>query len=206
MDEASYLDWWIKSESDRTEKLALEIEGIQLIIDPKTFNPSSDVTYSTKLVLDHFPDVKGKEVLDLGTGSGIIALTAAKRGAKSAIGADIDKKVLHNSLRNAELNGLESNVTFVWSDLFQVIEKKFDYIIANLPILDEDSFSTHRRLLDQYDLFLKRDGFLLFVYASFGDRRIDDDFIAQFGIISDKVEITAFGVQWYLYTLKSNKG
>jgi predicted nicotinamide N-methyase len=58
-------------------------------------------------VLDHPDLVRGKRVVDLGTGSGIAALAAARAGAKTVLALDLDPMSLRAAELNAEQNGLE---------------------------------------------------------------------------------------------------
>lgn len=73
---------------------------------------------------------KGKQVLDVGTGSGIQAITAKEAGAKKVIACDIN----HEAVKLVNEKGVE---TFR-SDLFSNIKEKFDLIIFNPPYLPDD--------------------------------------------------------------------
>jgi len=82
------------------------------------------------LLLKHIRHYSHGHVLDMGTGSGILAIEAAKKASK-VIAADIDndaiahlKKKIHNK-----------KITFIVSDLFSNIKDKFDLIIFNPPYL-----------------------------------------------------------------------
>ena len=55
------------------------------------------------LVANVFNDVKDKEVLDLGCGTGRLALGAAYLGARNATGVDIDREALKTAIQNSEL-------------------------------------------------------------------------------------------------------
>lgn len=61
------------------------------------------------------PHMKGKDVIDIGCGSGILTLASVLLGAKSACGIDIDEEALSHAKENALLNELEETVTFVHS-------------------------------------------------------------------------------------------
>ena len=74
--------------------------------------------------------VKNKSVLDMGSGSGILAKTALKLGANNVICADIDKEAVK------ELK--KQNLKAIQSDLFSKIEEKFDIILFNPPYLPLD--------------------------------------------------------------------
>ncbi|MEM0106736.1 MAG: methyltransferase [Candidatus Micrarchaeaceae archaeon] len=72
------------------------------------------------------------KALDLGTGSGILGIAAAKRGCKVTF-ADIDKKAIEEAKKNAKLNNVKG--AFIVSDLFSNISGKFNTIIFNPPYL-----------------------------------------------------------------------
>lgn len=73
---------------------------------------------------------KNKSVLDMGSGSGILALAAKKAKAKSILTADINPESVKH-LKSKNFNAIKSN-------LFSKINKKFDLIIFNPPYLPED--------------------------------------------------------------------
>lgn len=75
------------------------------------------------------------EVLDIGTGSGILSILALKMGAKHALGVDIDEFALETARENAEKNGVSSR--FSTQDALSDYGSGFDIILANLiaPII-----------------------------------------------------------------------
>ncbi|HKZ49939.1 MAG TPA: HemK2/MTQ2 family protein methyltransferase [Candidatus Nanoarchaeia archaeon] len=81
--------------------------------------------------------LKGRKVLEIGTGSGILAITAAKAGAK-VTAVDINADALELAEINARSNKVR--VTFAKSDLFYSVKGRYDLIINNPPYLPEDSF------------------------------------------------------------------
>jgi len=81
--------------------------------------------------------LKGKDVLEIGTGSGIQAITAAKFGAE-VTATDINLNALSAARENASANGV--TIKFVKSDIFSNVKGKFDLIINNPPYLPEDNF------------------------------------------------------------------
>ncbi len=76
-------------------------------------------------------DVKGRRVLDVGTGSGVLALAAARLGAREVIGIDDDADALANARENAALNGLGA-VRFTRVDLRELATGPADIVLANL--------------------------------------------------------------------------
>ena len=83
-----------------------------------------------------------KRVFDIGCGSGILAIAAAKLGAKEVVAGDLDEVAVKVSKENCELNGVSDKVTVKHGSLFEVVEGKADVIVANIiadiiKILDE---------------------------------------------------------------------
>ena len=77
-------------------------------------------------------DCAGKRVLDVGTGSGVLALAAARLGASEAVGIDVDADALASAGENLELNGqVRPRVRFVLADLCD-LKDTADIVLANL--------------------------------------------------------------------------
>jgi release factor glutamine methyltransferase len=89
------------------------------------------------------------KILDVGTGSGVIALTLAKEFPEAKIsGIDISEDALALARENAERLGLNDRVRFKKSDLLQDIGETFDLIVANLPyIAARDRHTLSREVL-----------------------------------------------------------
>ncbi|MFO1017270.1 MAG: methyltransferase [Hyphomonadaceae bacterium] len=64
-----------------------------------------------RYVLDHPEAVRGKSVMDVASGSGLVAIAAMKAGAASALAIDIDAFASHAAILNAELNGVAVEVS-----------------------------------------------------------------------------------------------
>jgi ribosomal protein L11 methyltransferase len=88
---------------------------------------------TTRLMLAALQQVPigGRHVLDVGCGSGILALAAVRLGAESALGVDIDADAVANAVENLELNQLGDRVRFEESD-FRTREDAADVVVANL--------------------------------------------------------------------------
>jgi ribosomal protein L11 methyltransferase len=77
-------------------------------------------------------DVHGCRVLDIGTGSGVLAMAAAARGATDVTGMDIDPDAVQSARAGAVLNRLSEAVTFVEADFRTTPPPPADLVLANL--------------------------------------------------------------------------
>ena len=78
---------------------------------------------------------KGTNALDLGCGTGILAIALAKRGFKQVYATDLHEDYIAATRYNAERNGVFEQIIALKSDLFEAIPQdiRFDFIVANLP-------------------------------------------------------------------------
>ncbi|MDR1671319.1 MAG: 50S ribosomal protein L11 methyltransferase [Alistipes sp.] len=81
-------------------------------------------------MLDH--DFAGRRVLDMGSGTGVLAILAAKLGAESVMAVDIDEWAYTNSLENISLNGVAEVVTSIRGDAAAIRGQHFDVVLANI--------------------------------------------------------------------------
>ena len=114
---------WLKKDTDR----------IPVIIDPgMVFGTGYHETSQTCLVLieEIAEGIRKDSCLDIGTGSGILAIGAAKLGFRQVTAVDIDPMAIDAAVRNVEENSLR-NIVVKEGDIFAV-DGSFDLIVANL--------------------------------------------------------------------------
>ncbi len=132
----------------------------EIIITPKmSFGTGHHQT--TSLVMNKMFDLefKGKSVLDVGCGTGILSVLASKLGAIDVVGLDIDNWAFENAQENATLNNI-SDIHFVYGNISSVINRKYDIILANInrnTILNDLTFYSEA-MYDYSDIILS--GFL----------------------------------------------
>ena len=110
-----------------------EFFGMQLKVDERVLIPRPETEELVELILAENPE-ENLKVLDIGTGSGAIALALAKnRPDWSVTAADISQDALDLSLENANSQNL--NLSFIKSDCFSEISAKYDIIVSNPPYI-----------------------------------------------------------------------
>jgi len=104
----------------------------------------SEAVAATMLYLAAYTndDIIGKAVLDLGCGTGRLALAAAYMGARMVVGVDIDRAAVRIASENSEKAGLKANVQWVVGDI-NAISGMFDTVLQNPP------FGVQKRAADR---------------------------------------------------------
>ena len=156
-----------------------EFFGTELKVDERVLIPRPETEELVDLILTENPE-KNLKVLDIGTGSGAIALALAKnRPDWSVTAADISQDALDLSLENANAQNL--NLSFIKSDCFSEISAKYDIIVSNPPYIsradeaevslnvlhsephlalfaDEDGLAIYRKIAEGSKDYLTDDG------------------------------------------------
>ena len=113
-----------------------EFFGMQLKVDERVLIPRPETEELVELILAENPNGNLK-VLDIGTGSGAIALSLAKNRADwSVTAADISQDALDLASENAK--SLDLEITFIKSDCFSKISSKYDIIVSNPPYISRE--------------------------------------------------------------------
>jgi release factor glutamine methyltransferase len=109
--------------------------GFRLTVRPTVFHPRYFL--SSECFADFISrlDLSGKRVVDVGTGSGILALAAARAGAENVTATDINPNAAFAAAENARANGLGDRVNALCSDLLSALAPRplFDVILSSLP-------------------------------------------------------------------------
>lgn len=153
--------------------------GMQLKVDERVLIPRPETEDLVELILAENPEVNLK-VLDIGTGSGAIALALAKnKPVWSVTAADISQDALDVASENAK--NQKFNIFFKKSDCFAEISEKYDIIVSNPPYIsredesevglnvlysephlalfaDEDGLAIYRRIAEDAKAYLKDGG------------------------------------------------
>ena len=123
-----------------------EFYGLDFYVDKNVLIPRPETEMLVDCVLDFIKKVPVKndlKMIDVGTGSGAIAVAIAKNTANSFITAvDISPEAIEVAKKNALKNGVDQKIRFIVSDLLNVINSEhFDVIVANLPYIGTEKFN-----------------------------------------------------------------
>ena len=161
-----------------------EFMKMNFYVNDKVLIPRPDTEILVEEVIKLSKENKIKNVLDLCTGSGAIAVSLAKYIPNIKVTAlDISKDALNVAKINAKRNNVEDKIIFVESDLFKNLKKeKYDIIVSNPPYIKkevikkldeevkkephialdggEDGLDFYRRIVNEAEEYLKFNGFL----------------------------------------------
>jgi release factor glutamine methyltransferase len=166
---------------DRYDDFRLErVNGVPFIVTPSVFNPKVPRTGEFLASLIDSGLVGGDfEVLDMGTGSGVCAMFAAKY-ARRVVAVDINPAAVRCTEINARLNHLEHKIDVRHGDLFAAVPgERFDLILFNPPFLrgaprdDRDRAWRSSDVAERFAAGLRAQlnpgGFALVLLSTFGD-------------------------------------
>lgn len=135
----------------------VEFCGRTFRCDKRALVPRPETEQLVELLISHFKsEIAHSRIIDVGTGSGVIALTLAAEFLKAeVVGADISEDALLLARENAGRLGLAERVRFVRSNLLENVEPDFGLIVANLPYIStEDRQNLSREVLHDPEVAL----------------------------------------------------
>ena len=115
------------------EEYDAKIDDIVIEIDPgQAFGTGHHATTSSCLEAIESNLTSETKMLDLGTGTGILSIAAAKLGAGKILGLDIDPVAVKTAQENAKLNGVKDQIELIKGNLVDSVDGKYDLVVANI--------------------------------------------------------------------------
>lgn len=108
--------------------------GLPIVLGKKGAFGSGEheTTASCLEIMPEIPGIEGCCALDLGSGTGILAIAAARLGAASVLAVDLEEAAAVSCRENAVFNGLEGRITTVCGELASIELQQFDLVLANI--------------------------------------------------------------------------
>jgi release factor glutamine methyltransferase len=140
----------------RREFFGLDFELSKETLEPR---PDSECVVELALSLRSAQTEKSLSILDLGTGTGILAISLLSRLPSSrAVAVDVSKDALSTAQKNAERNGVAERFDPLHSSWFENVKGKFDLIISNPPYIKTADISGLSPEVREHDPLLALDG------------------------------------------------
>lgn len=184
-----YYHFHLKGRLKRT--MHVNVVGFNFVVFPTVFSPSQ--YHSSEVFarfVDELGDLKGKRVLDMGCGSGVISVVAASKGAR-CLAVDINPASVKAVWVNAHVNGILDNVKAIKSDLFTNLpspagsgEGSYDLMFFNPPYflgIPKNDFEAGFKGGNNYDVIRK--------FVEDAPKYLSNDGIVYL-IISDDMELS----------------
>lgn len=116
--------------------------GLRFRVNPETLIPRPETEELLAQVLKRAPRDRAIRCLDLGTGTGVIAVCMARYLAMAKVTAvDVSSAALEIARKNAVLNEVADRIEFIESDWFAHVEGRFDFIASNPPYIRSDGLA-----------------------------------------------------------------
>lgn len=110
---------------------------VNLLVNENVLIPRFETETLIEKTINYAKNIKEPlDILDIGTGSGAIAITLARHLNSNVLATDISKEALKIAKKNAERNNVK--ITFKQSDILKNVQGKFDIIISNPPYIAKD--------------------------------------------------------------------
>ena len=202
----------LRAMRDHSSVYIANVLDVDVVVLPNVWSPLYD--WSSKMAVQNLPDVRGRTFLEVGSGTGVISVFAALKGAAAITAVDINPVAVANTNANlAAVGYIEAN-TFI-SDGFAAIDGKFDVIVWNAPyhgappkdILErgctDDNYQDIRAFLKAAPKYLEQNGILVFGFSESGDLPLIRELLTESGLRFDKeLSETAEGYNCMLFFMR----
>ena len=136
-----------------------EFFGRDFFVTKDVLDPRADTETLLSLCLDHYPADRTFRFLDLGSGSGAIAVTLlAERRHAAGLAVDVSPLALAVTQRNAHLHHVDQRLRVLQSDMFASVTSQFDLLISNPPYIPRADIASLSDDVRMHDPLLALDG------------------------------------------------
>ena len=122
----------------RKEFWSLLFEVNRHVLIPR---PETEILVEEVLKVCSSPKTENLRILEIGTGSGAISIALAHELQNAQIIAtDISRDAINVALRNAQINNVANQISFLLGNLFETVSGKFDIIVSNPPYISKEEY------------------------------------------------------------------
>lgn len=191
----------------------VEFRGLSLLILQEVFCPVYGE--GSQLLADCLQVQPGEKVLELGTGSGALAILAARQGGK-VVATDINPLAVSCATENIKINHCQDKVTIYEGNLFDPIRnnEKFSLIIFNPPFMRgkpksllelaiyDENYRTLSRFFADFPKYLLEGGRVLIAFSTAGDMNYFQKLIKDSGFSARLLDRMVNSLEFVVYALK----
>ena len=139
-----------------------EFWSLDFVVTPDVLIPRPETELVVEVALEHAKRCSRKsqlQILDLGTGSGAIAISLAKELPEARMTAvDVSAAALHVARRNSERHGVANRIHFLGGNLFEYVLGEFDLVVSNPPYVRRGELSTLPPAIREWEPLTALDG------------------------------------------------
>ncbi len=173
-----------------TAPYSTDVMGLPILVLPNVWSPAYD--WSSLFYVENFPEVSGLDFLEVGCGTGVIAVFASRHGARSIVAVDVNPEAVRNTQLNFERFDVQNAEAYV-SDCFHNVHGLFDVVTWNAPyhgskpvdILErgcaDEDYRDMRAFFANVGRFLKPGGRVIFGFSESGDLPLLEALITDHG-------------------------
>jgi len=136
-----------------------EFMSMDFVVNKNTLIPRPDTEIVVENAIEFINKNNYKNIIDIGTGCGIIAVSIAKYCLNTNVTAvDISEYALNTAKQNALNNNVYDKINFVKSNIFSDINDKYDVIISNPPYIESDTIQILEPQVKNFEPIIALDG------------------------------------------------
>jgi release factor glutamine methyltransferase len=135
----------------------VEFFGLEFKVDERVLIPRPETETLVEVIIEQLKDKENSKIIDLGTGSGAIAVSLAKNLKEAFVYAtDVSKDALNVAKENAIRNNVENQIEFVCGDLFEPLKNKnlegqIDCVVSNPPYVSKEELESLPKEIKDYE-------------------------------------------------------
>lgn len=167
-----------------------DVHGLSILVLPGVWSPAYD--WSSLFYVENLPQLHGLDFLEIGCGTGVISVHAARAGARRVVAVDVNPEAVRNARLNFERFGIGNGAVFL-SDGFDGVTGSYDVVTWNAPYhgarpadmlergCTDEGYRDILSFFRSVNAHLKPTGTVVFGFSESGDLRLIEELISEAG-------------------------